>query len=249
MLMPVKRWLANRVAGFFDRRGYVITRPRFHEENSLDLRAMLAEPIQKEKGHLNVLQIGANDGIVNDPIRHLVVARGWHLWAVEPMPDPFERLVTNYRDYPNVRCVNCAVGLRDGDARIYSLRAKPGETVDDQYSSFYLDAVRQHWRRIPDSWSRIEEHKVRCLSFPSLLSECRIDSLDMLQLDTEGFDYEIIKMAFAANVLPSILAFEFVNLSKADMWSCRCDLIKHGYEWLLVKGDVVALRTQRSPSA
>ncbi len=240
----IKRFVANRVKEFFGKRGYSITRPRFHEENAIDLRALLAEPIERRKGSFTVLQIGANDGITNDPIHAAVVSRGWRLIAVEPMPGPFARLQETYRGSQNVTCVQCAIGATDGQEKIYALRSKPGGGVFDEHlASFSLETLRKNWRTIPDLEDRIEEHLVKSLTLQSLVAQYCPEGVDMLQIDVEGLDYQIITAAFDMKMFPEVLAFEWSHLGKEAMWSCRCDLIKHGYRWLLDKGDVIAVRS------
>ncbi len=240
----MKRIAANFVKRFFEKRGYTITRPRFHEENAIDLRVMLAEPIERRKGSFTVLQIGANDGVTNDPIHDAVVRRGWKLIAVEPMPASFARLQQTYRGNPNITCVQCAIGTEDGESPIYSVRPRAqGETGDDQLASFSLETLRSHWRGTPGLDKRIEKYMVKSLSFKSLVAKYFLDNVDMLQIDVEGFDYQIITAAFQIQLFPEILAFEWWNLGKEKMWQCRSDLIKHGYRWLIDKGDVIAVRS------
>jgi FkbM family methyltransferase len=238
----MRRWAANRLAEFLGRRGYIITRARFDEESPIDLRGLLASSIERRKGRFEVLQIGANDGVENDPIHQNVLRRGWYLCAVEPMPGPFMRLQANYRNMRTVTCLQCAVGHADGETTLYTLASPRAASVDDHLSSFSIDVLRKHWRSIPDLEQRITTRTVKCLTFHSVVRQSSLQKIDMLQIDTEGYDYEIIKMAFSSGIFPPILAFEWQHLDRQAMWACRCDLIKHGYCWLLSKGDVIAMR-------
>jgi FkbM family methyltransferase len=242
----IKRIIANQVKEFFGKRGYSITRARFHEENAIDLRALLAEPIEKRKGNFTVLQIGANDGISNDPVHAAVASRGWKLVAVEPMPGPFARLQETYRGNPKVTCVQCAIAKTDGEAAIYALRPEQdrGGTYDEHLASFSLETLRKNWRTIPGIDARIEKHTVNALSLESLVARYCSGGVDMLQIDVEGFDYDIVSAAFNMKLFPDVLAFEWVHLGREAMWLCRSDLIKHGYRWLLDKGDVIAVRSE-----
>ncbi len=241
----LRSWAVERAAQELDKRGRVLTKPRFHEEHSIDLRSLLARPIERAQGEFVVLQIGANDGITLDPIRGAVLARGWTLYAVEPMPSVFERLKVNYGEGPRFHFVNCAVGESDGSAEIYYLEPSndSGGPGYDQYTSFSREVIEHHWRAIPDVKDRVRTTTVPVRRLATLIAEFGVPRIDLLQIDTEGYDYEIIKMAFAAGIVPPILAFEWENLSQADMWSCRTDLINHGYQWMLDKGDVIAVRT------
>lgn len=243
----VRSWAAERFVTALDKRGFQLTRPRFHEENSIDLRALLAEAIERQNGTVVVLQIGANDGVMNDPVHDAVISRGWHLYAVEPVPTTFARLEKNYAESPKVRCIPGAVGTEDGETPLYTIRqdrAVEGFPYH-QFASFSRDVVERHWRYIPDVKDRVETIAVPTYTLTSLVEKFEIPRIDLLQIDTEGFDYEIIKMAFSAKIAPPILAFEWAHLSRSDMWDCRCALIEHGYRWLIDKGDVIAVRDAR----
>lgn len=243
----MKRWAANRLAEFLGRRGYIVTRARFDEDSPIDLRGLLASSIERRKARFEVLQIGANDGVENDPIHKLVLSRGWYLCAVEPMPEPFQRLQNNYRNVRTVTCLQCAVGHVDGETTLYTL-ASP-RAIDDHLSSFSIDILRKHWRSIPDLEQRIKTQTVKCLTIESVVRQSSLHEIDMLQIDTEGYDYEIMKLAFRAGLFPPILAFEWQHLDRQAMWACRCDLLKHGYRWLLSKGDVIAIKDVAGQSA
>jgi FkbM family methyltransferase len=238
----MKRWLTNKVCGLPGKRGIVITRPRFHEEQEIDLRAMLADRVGGHGPGFVVVQIGANDGVTLDPIHHLVKSRDWTLLAIEPLPGPFERLKKNYGDCPHVHCLQCAISHSDGEAEIYTLQPTSENCTDDILSSLSEDVLRKHWRGVSDLEKRIVTQRVRTRRLASVLRDFNLFQIDMLQVDTEGFDYQIVKMSFSERIYPLILAFEWVNLTQREMWECRCDLITHGYRWLVVKGDVVAVR-------
>ncbi len=238
----MKRWLANQVSTIVAKRGYVISRPRFHDEQNIDVRGLLAATSVNVGAAFTVVQVGANDGITNDPINHLVKARGWSLIAIEPLPGPFKKLQEHYSGYSNVRCIQCAIGNEDGDCSIYTLRPRSEQSEDDHLSSFSIDVLRKHWRRVPDLDRRIISQSVKTRRLWPLLQELDVSTVDMLQIDAEGFDYEIIKLAFGSGLFPAILAFEWEHLTPATMWECRCDLIKFGYRWVIVKGDVIAAR-------
>jgi FkbM family methyltransferase len=237
----MKHWLANQVASFVKLRGYKISREAFHQEHEIDLRLLLAERIEREKGNVSVVQIGANDGVTNDPINHLVTSRGWSLLAVEPLAPAFSRLTQTYRFAPNVQCVRCAIAERNGELTLYTVAPSPDSgPMDDHLASFSREVLMKHWRRIPNLENRIVTQSVRAVTLQTLLEEYNVDAIDLMQIDTEGFDFEIIKMVLAAGLTPPILAFEWEHLDKQTMWECRGLLIEAGYRWLVVKGDVVA---------
>jgi hypothetical protein len=76
------------------------------------------------------LQVGALDGVVDDPLHRYVRARNWHGILVEPQPFHFRRLVENYAGLEDLRFVNAAiteqVGLRD----LYVIQDEAGVTIE-----------------------------------------------------------------------------------------------------------------------
>jgi hypothetical protein len=139
------------------------------------------------------------------------------------------------------------VGNVDGETTLYTLASPRINSVDDHLSSFSIDILRRHWRSIPDLEKRIKAESVQFLTFDSVVRRSSLGVIDMLQIDTEGYDYEIIKMAFSSGYFPPILAFEWQHLKNDEMSACRSDLIEHGYQWLLSKNDVIAIRGSALP--
>src|SRR4051812_25620205 len=56
------------------------------------------------------VQIGANDGLHDDPVRQHALAHRWRGILVEPDPVHFARLTSNYAGHSNLTLVNAAVG-------------------------------------------------------------------------------------------------------------------------------------------
>ena len=62
-----------------------------------------------------------------------------------------------------------------------------------------------------------------------ILRRNAIEQIDVLHIDTEGFDFEIIKMVAAAKVKPTVVHFEHLLLSDADRQACYTLLAEQGY--------------------
>lgn len=54
-----------------------------------------------------------------------------------------------------------------------------------------------------------------CTSLIQLVKDHDLFGLDYLQIDTEGFDDEIIKMIDFSIIKPKLIKFELVHLSKS----------------------------------
>ena len=55
---------------------------------------------------------------------------------------------------------------------------------------------------------------------PALLAKHGVSRVDLLQIDTEGYDFEIIRMFDHAGVRPAVVRFEHLYLSGKERSSC-----------------------------
>src|ERR1043165_5999095 len=68
------------------------------------------------------IQVGANDGIVDDPLRDLIVNNRLHGLLIEPLPDIFTRLKHNYREQSQLLFENVAIVDEPGVVPIHRVR-------------------------------------------------------------------------------------------------------------------------------
>lgn len=185
-----------------------------------------------EHPNARFIQIGANDGVQRDPLREQILSRSWSGLMVEPVPYVFERLRFNYGGLDRVTLVNSAVADSDGTRTIYYLPESDEENLWEWYhalASFRKEVLTSHSHLIPDVESRVEAIQVPCVSFESLCNSRGITDIDVLQIDTEGFDWEIIKGVDLERYRPAVLMFEQVHLSPEDRNDCYQHLHSHGY--------------------
>lgn len=205
------------------------------------LKYIIFERMQ-ENPDFYLVQIGANDGLANDPIRPLVKEFHMKGLMVEPMPDFFSRLTMNYADEPQLGFENCAIGTEDGEVSLF--RFKPDTPLPNNFyhgmARFDKDYMltRSGTMGLNDA---IEEIKVPALTFETLVRKHDIKKIDFLQIDTEGFDFEIIKMAFSLDVLPEIINYEWTELSAEDRITCKMMLADKGYSFVDIGPDVLCV--------
>jgi len=172
------------------------------------------------------IQIGAHDGVTVDPIRRYVCEYHWRGLLVEPQPDVFDYLVQNYSREPQLQFVRAAIAPWDGTAELYTVPLLSGPpTVVQAMASFEKGMLV---KQLPSS-KQIVKVSVPTLTLKSLLGTYDVECVDLLQIDTEGYDYEIIKMIDFHRVRPAIIHYEHVHLSNYDRLSCERTLSDQGY--------------------
>jgi FkbM family methyltransferase len=131
-----------------------------------------------------LVEVGANDGF-----RHSnsfpFIQTGWAAVLVEPNPRVFRALESRYRENPQVQTINCACGEteqvmslhlgRDGEiGEFASLTANSGPTNSSEAKPLAFEV------------------KVRRLT--DVLESCRSPTkIGILSVDTEGFDYQVLR--------------------------------------------------------
>jgi|HigsolmetaAR202D_1030399.scaffolds.fasta_scaffold03301_1 methyltransferase, FkbM family len=226
----VARWVKN----FLRRRGYRLIRA--DANNSLE--SFMFHIIEQRP--LTFVQIGANDGHSADPLYEFVTfhhARVRGL-VVEPVEDYFDELVQTYRGYPSIVPVRAAIHRTKKEMTIY--RPRPGKRLRKGIASFDPD----HYRRFGIDPADIVAEKVRCMTLDELLDEHGIRQLDVLQIDTEGYDAEIVRGIRFDRVRPGIIRFEHGYRANLMTPATHRELTRllhaQGYEIVIERRDTTA---------
>jgi FkbM family methyltransferase len=205
------------------------------------LNLVLANYAARGQG-ITVLQVGACDGVNNDPIRHYATRASTRAILIEPNPLAFARLKQTYAGLPNVTLVQAAIGDQDGDAYLYRVKSTgiSEREIDPtlQIASFSRAHLEYHGKKAHE----IERITVPCRTLPSLIGELGLEKIDLLQVDAEGFDANVVRMALRMPILPDCINFEHIHLTKADRRTLF-DLLKvSGYVLGYDDWNILALR-------
>ncbi len=194
----------------------------------------------RKPGDFIFVQIGAHDGLHGDHIHPFVKKYHWRGLLVEPQPVIFQRLLANYADEPQLSFENVAVAQRNGEAILYTFKKSPD--LPDHASmlaSFNRNALVYNGHNYK---GEIEEIRVPTLDLDTLLTKHRIDKFDLLQIDTEGFDHEILKLLPYYLYKPEIIHFESAFLNPERKKECGQLLHKLGYRALTIGIDTIAYK-------
>ncbi len=167
------------------------------------------------------IQVGANDGRNDDPIYKFVTQhKNIKGILIEPLPHCFKKLKENYKDYDNLIFENVAVHKHLKEATLYTMPLS-------LYTSFNKNHIPKRFDK-----TKIKEVVVPCMSAKEIIDKYSIKHVDFLQIDTEGYDWEIVTDFIEnANILPDVLNFEIIHLDKSINYTKY--LFKKGYNNLI----------------
>lgn len=194
---------------------------------------------------VSYLQVGAFDGVAGDPIYPLIERHNLRGVLVEPQRPAFEQLQANYARFGTSRFtfINAAVAAENGSATLY--RVRPSEGMPEwlpQLASFDRNVIASHGHLIPNIESRIEADPVRCLTFSTLFEEAKIQRVDFLQIDAEGYDAEVLRLFDVGGRRPPIVRFEHKHLNRSAHEAAIEQLLDLGYRVAIGDGDTLAYR-------
>lgn len=205
---------------------------------------------------VTVVQIGANDGLKRDPLHKYIRRDRWRGVLVEPQRQVYEEwLEPLHARNARIETVNAALGPEDGETELFCIAFSEARWATG-LASFDRDQVEgvvqgEHVRREaaregvtipadPDAWIRAEP--VDVVSPGTLLERSGIDRPDLLFIDTEGFDFEVIKLFDIERTRPRMIVYENDHLSPADHAACEAHLEAADYHVAHLGPNSVAVR-------
>lgn len=188
------------------------------------------------------VNVGANDGVSNDPIYPFLGEYGWRGIAVEPLELVFAELERNYRRFPGVILERAAVAPEPRP--FYYIPAAAGfertwtkqvGTLDPAFLRRAIDLMRTYEFEGPvpagleHTITRVE---VPCLTFAALLEKHHAERVDFINIDAEGLDYDIVRTIDLARWRPQILCLETADMSAPQRDDLGQRFAAQGYVFL-----------------
>jgi FkbM family methyltransferase len=237
----MKRWVRSRARKY----GYEIRKappPNFQSVSVFDLA--LHYMMATGGDALTFIEVGANDGLSGDPMREYILKHPWRGVLVEPQPDVFARLQANYPAVGDrIAFENVAVSRSREPIAMYRLPlSSPKSTIGTATvaSSNQKIAARQLDAKLEE----LEKIMVPTASLDDLVAKHGMEKLDVLQLDTEGFDWEVLQSLDLTRTRPRLIRFEHGHLTPQTIAAMTQHLNANGYDLSFggYEQDSVALR-------
>lgn len=211
---------------------------------------------KSKKGNFTVVQIGANDGMTHDPIHKFIKRDRWRGVLLEPQKYVYDTFLKRvYQKNKEIHPLHAAIGAEDGETQLYKIgfsdmRWATGLASFDHAqiqkafdSGLVADRCQKHQIEVPKEASkRIVAESIPVISANTLLNEYNISQIDLLQIDTEGFDYQVIQFFDIAKNKPKAIIFENVHLSPADKAACYQLLEENDYKIKEYGSNTLAMR-------
>jgi FkbM family methyltransferase len=218
--------------------------------------ADLLDSFSKQNTDITFLQVGANDGFFHDPLHKFIKMYGWRGVLLEPQRGVFDRYLSRlYANVPGVVPVNAALDFADGEKSIYKIAFSESrwatgltsfskEALEEAIESGHVARCADRYgERLPENRNEyIKTETITCISPATLISAHHLGKIDWVQIDAEGYDFQIIRMLEIEKTSPRVIVFEDSHLSKEDYGSCLQLLGNNGYGVTRIQENTVAMK-------
>lgn len=189
----------------------------------------------------NFIQVGANDGISFDFLYDFIIERNSEGIVLEPVKEYFDELTQNYINYPKIVKINKAVHALQKSIVINRISPNAVEKYPDWVKGIASLDVKHHKKNGIESCDIVEE-LVKADNLMNIINQNMVNwNVDYFQVDTEGFDCEVIKMIDFNIIKPKIIKYEFVHLNNQDRNFLELLLKDQGYFIFKEFGDIVGV--------
>ncbi len=200
----------------------------------------------------SVLQVGAYDGISNDPLHDLIQAYP-HLHAVllEPQAEPYAALQARWEGCARVVPLQKALADACGERSLYVLRESDrhlhpfaGQIASFSRAHVEFECARYIWRPSRDVITSIA---VPTIDWPTLVEQH--GPFDYVTIDVEGYDGEVLRQMDFTKTPPEIIRYEYRHLTADAQQRAAQRLERAGYVLRRIdKADTLAIRSRLSPA-
>jgi FkbM family methyltransferase len=225
-------------------KNYIKNRRYLSKFSYLKLEKIISDLAEKKIIN-SLIQIGANDGLKDDPLVNIIKKFKLESLLLEPIKKYFLLLQNNYLNYENVKLENSALSINNEIHFLYKVNpeyfSKYG-TLTDVISSFYEDHLIKHGI----NKKHIIKEKVSQIGFNELLKKYSIEKFDLLIIDTEGYDCHIVNDFFSKiKRIRPIVIFEWSHIKNNELENTLNSLTKNNYSFFPVENDIFCFPTEK----
>lgn len=173
---------------------------------------------EEDPTKLNILDIGANDGITLSN-SYAAIKKGWNACLVEPSPIVFEKLRNLHRDNGKVHLFEYAISRSNLNNVTFYESGSLLTKHDHALVSSLSNTETQKWRGAGTEFNTI---LVKTRTFDKFMNESPLKTFDAISIDCEGEDLNVLKQINLRQVKCRFLIVEF-NGKDGNLFKIYCE--------------------------
>ena len=208
--------LLKKISGFF---GYKLVDKDYIKNNRiienttyLKINKMLNFLFNDKKINC-LIQIGANDGLRFDILNQYIKKYKTKSILVEPIKKSFNDLIVNYKDYNNIIFENVAISVNSQISHLYKIDHSKEEKYKSEHFKGIMSFDKGHLIKHGVKKNDIVKEEVKSISINNLIKKHKLNKVDLLFVDAEGYDADIIEDFLKTSLMRPIIIFEYLHVS------------------------------------
>ena len=214
------------------------------EKSILNINTILKILFNNFKINL-LIQIGANDGKRFDELNIFIKNYKIKSILVEPIEEQFNQLKLNYQNLDFVSFENSAISVNNEISYLY--------TVDNIYLKNYdshIPAIssfkKEHLIKHGVKKNHIIKKKINTISIKELVKKYNAENIDLLYVDTEGYDGKIVYDFITNFSKKPIIIFEFVHIDSNFFEQLIIELNKKEFLYFSINENLVCFPKEKN---
>jgi FkbM family methyltransferase len=194
------------------------------------------------KKDLFFVEIGANDGITDDPIYEYVKKNNWSGVYVEPQKRVFEKLKKNFEGKNNVFFENIAITEKEEEVTLYVPNSQ-----GNYNNSVFASLSPNSGSLASFDATEMQKETVQGMPLSYLVEKYELDKkpLVFLLIDVEGHEKPIFSAIERLSFSPSYILFEHVHMSHLEHRAINNSLLSLGYGVYVGHNDTLAYKSKK----
>ena len=185
------------------------------------------------------IQVGAHDGMMHDPLYFFLSDNEWNGILIEPQEEMLKIFKNRYKNRTNLLYYTLAVHPTQPRVTLYTIK-NPINYTQTGWATILSDRLSNGKNK-----KELAITDVKAMPLMDVIKKSKFKIIDLLQIDTEGFDYEVLKMFNFKIFKPILVQFEYIHLSKDDYKNSINLLSNNGYKTIKKKNDIIAIKKNK----
>ena len=169
----------------------------------------------------------------NDPIYKFIRRDRWGGILIEPQKIIFDLLSNNYKKQSNLFFENVAIDSTEGEKSLYKISFSNSSWAGGISSFIKNDIVKLIEAGYVERMAKDEsiilpankeewicEEKVKVTTLKSLIPKYKVKKINLILIDTEGYDFEIIKTIPFEFIEPDVIIYEHSHFNETVKNEC-----------------------------
>lgn len=191
-----------------------------------------------------VIQIGANDGKRFDNLNTYIKRYSPKAILVEPITEYYNELKLNYINCKNVFFENSAISRNNEINFLYKVESSKSKLYGEHIKGI-TSFNKSHLIKHGVSKNHIKKEIVNSISFSNLIKKYTIKNLDLLVIDTEGYDANILMDFFSTTQLRPLIIFEYIHIKNDLLVKLVEMIISNNFEFFKLEENIICIPKER----